>query len=325
MSINSSSKKSRFFIAFDRYAAAKTPFVAESQVKDYNTLRKHLYGFSDYSSQHIAFNNLNLRFYNEFVDYLTNKVIQMDGQTIGLKTNTVGKLIRMFKAFINYEMASKHITHVDLSAFRAPSEETHAIYLTERELGRIYALDLQKDQELEQIRDLFIVGCFTGLRYSDLSTLERKHIDFKYKNIVITQRKVHSSVTIPMIDYVPDIMRKYNYNLPKISKNRFNVKVKELGRLAKINQPVEVVNKKGNTRIVEQFAKWQLISSHTCRRSFCTNMFLCGMPSETLRLISGHKSPEAFKRYIRIDNHQAANELRNLRNRRNKTVAKMLL
>ena len=186
--------------------------------------------------------------------------------------------------------------------------------MSENELEKIYNLNLSDDKELEEIRDIFIVGCFTGLRYSDLSTLNPEHIDPTNEVINLKQRKVHKAVVIPMIDYVPTILKKYNYALPKVSSYKFNERVKELGERIKLTQKVEIVRKKGNTRVVDIYKKHELMSSHTCRRSFCTNMYLSGFPAEELMRISGHKSPAAFMRYIKVDNMQAANRLKALRN-----------
>lgn len=118
-----------------------------------------------------------------------------------------------------------------------------------------------------------------------------------------------------MIDYVPDILKKYNYDLPKISSYKFNERLKELGKEAKLKQKVEIVRKKGNLRVKEVHEKWEMMSSHTCRRSFCTNMYLSGFPAEEPMRISGHKSPAAFMRYIKVDNMQAANRLKELRSK----------
>lgn len=158
------------------------------------------------------------------------------------------------------------------------------------------------------------MAVWTGLRYRDLSALNSKHIDYITGNINIKQRKVHKAVIIPMIDYVPDILRKYHYNLPKVHSYKFNERVKELGQKIKLTHKVEVVRKKGNNRIAEVNKKWEMILSHTCRRSFCTNMYLSGFPAEELMKISGHKSPAAFMRYIKVDNFQAADRLKALRN-----------
>ncbi len=305
------------FDLLEKYIVEKTPMVSVDQVKDYKTLRKHLTNFKEYSSQPVTFRNLNMKFYNEFMDYLSNKAVKRDG-TVGLLTNSAGKVIRLLKGFVNYQVAKKVIPPVDLKVFKVVEEETDAIALNEKELGTIYNLDLREDKELEEIRDVFIVGCYTGLRYSDLSTLTSDHIDLNMEVISLKQRKVHKAVIIPMIDYVPDILKKYNYELPQISSYKFNERVKEIGQKAKLKQKVEIVRKKGNTRVSNIYEKWQLISSHTCRRSFCTNMYLSGFPAEELMKISGHKSPAAFMRYIKVDNFQAANRLKALRNGLNK-------
>lgn len=301
------------FKTLELYIEEKAPHVSKDQVKDYKTLRKHLTNFKEYSSQPVTFRNINLKFYNEFMDYLFYKAVKPDG-SVGLVTNSAGKVIRLLKGFINYQIAKGVIPTIDLKNFKVVEEETDAIYLNENELRAIYKLDLSSDKELEEIRDIFIVGCYTGLRYSDLSMLNSEHIDLVNENINIKQRKVHKAVIIPMIDYVPDILKKYNYELPKVSSYKFNERVKELGQKIKLNQKVEVVRKKGNQRITEISKKWELISSHTCRRSFCTNMYLSGFPAEELMRISGHKSPTAFMRYIKVDNQQAASRLKALRN-----------
>lgn len=301
----------------DLYIEEKKGKVSHDQIKDYRSLKKHLTNFKEHSSQPVTFRNLNLKFYNEFMDYLFYKAEKPDG-TVGLLTNSAGKVVRLLKGFVNYQIAKGTIPAVDLTHFKVVEEETDAIYLSENELAKIYNLNLSDDKELEEIRDIFIVGCYTGLRYSDLSTLSPEHIDVANETISLKQRKVHKAVIIPMIDYVPEILKKYNYDLPKISSYKFNERLKELGKKAKLKQKIEIVRKKGNLRVKEVHEKWEMMSSHTCRRSFCTNMYLSGFPAEELMRISGHKSPAAFMRYIKVDNMQAANRLKALRNSLNK-------
>ena len=235
------------FDALERYITEKALVVSADQIKDYRTLRKHLIAFKEHSSQPITFHNLNLIFYNEFMDYLFYKVIKPDG-SVGLLTNSAGKIIRLLKGFVNYQIDKGVIPPIDLKHFKVVEEETDAIYLSEKELSTIHELDLSDDKQLEEIRDVFITGCFTGLRYSDLSTLSPEHIDLDNEIINLKQRKVHKAVIIPMIDYVPEILKKYNYDLPKIPRYIFNERVKELGRRAKLKQKIEIVRKKGKER-----------------------------------------------------------------------------
>lgn len=301
-----------FFYLLDEYINEKQNLVSKNQVRDYRTLRKHLQNFASYSSQPICFQNMNLTFYNELMDYLSNKAKKPNGN-IGLLTNSAGKIIRLLKGFINYEVAKENISYINLKSFKVVEEETYAIYLSEQELADIYRLNLQDDEQLEKIRDLFIIGCYTGLRYSDLMALNKGQIDISNENIHLKQRKVHKSVIIPMIDYVPGLLEKYQYTLPHFSNYLFNKRVKELGQRTQLTQKIEIVRRKGNHTERTIHEKWELISSHTCRRSFCTNMYLSGFPAEELMRISGHKSPAAFMRYIKVDNLQAANHLKAFR------------
>lgn len=300
------------FLQLDRYIEEKKTKVVNDVIKDYNSLKKHLMGFKEYSSQPITFRNLNIQFYNEFVDYLNFTAIQKN-ETIGLKNNTVGKQIKNLKAFVRDRVEKKVIPFIDLKPFKTIVEEVDHIYLSEKELKTISDLDLSEKQELEKIRDLFLVGCYTGLRYSDLSNLSSANIDMNQELIQLTQRKVHKPVTIPLIDYVPDILKKYNLELPKIHLNDFNKGLKDIGELAGLKQQHVIVRKKGIKQVKEVFMKYELMSSHTCRRSFCTNMYLAGFPAEELMKISGHKSAKAFLTYIKVDNFQAANRLKELR------------
>lgn len=300
------------FLQLDKYIEEKKTKVVPDVIKDYNSLKKHLMGFKEHSSQPITFRNLNIIFYNEFVDYLTYTATQKD-ETVGLKNNTVGKQIKNLKAFVRDRVEKKVIPYIDLKPFKAIIEEVDHIYLSEKELKSIYDLNLSEQSELEQIRDLFIVGCYTGLRYSDLSSLNQANIDLNLELIQLTQRKVHKPVTIPLIDYVPTILKKYNLELPKVHLNDFNKSIKVIGKQAGLVQEYEIVRKKGIKQIKEVFKKYELISSHTCRRSFCTNMYLAGFPAEELMKISGHKSTKAFMTYIKVDNFQAANRLKELR------------
>lgn len=104
-------------------------------------------------------------------------------------TNSAGKVVRLLKGFVNYQMAKGTIPPINLKVFKVVEEETDANYLNERELDILYSLDLSYDKELEEIRDVFIIGCYTGLRYSDLSTLGIENIDFINENITLSNNE----------------------------------------------------------------------------------------------------------------------------------------
>ncbi len=89
----------------------------------------------------------------------------------------------------------------------------------------------------------------------------------------------------------------------------FNRELKEILKLSEFTEKVVIPTKKGTKTIEKTFEKWELVSSHTCRRSFCTNQFLRGVPSLLMRKISGHKTEKAFLEYIKVDEELAAKEV----------------
>ena len=184
-------------------------------------------------------------------------------------------------------------------SFKKPSEETFSIYLTESELMKMYnksGLPLY----LERVRDLFLIGCYTGLRFSDLSRLKKENITAD-GTINIKAEKTEKTVVVPIHPIVRQIFEKYNYQLPKIPANQnFNDYIKTVAERAKINELVTIERSKGIFEVGQTAEKHNFVSSHTARRSFATNAFLMDMPSISIMKITGHKTESAFMRYIKM-------------------------
>lgn len=94
--------------------------------------------------------------------------------------------------------------------------------------------------------------------------------------------------------------------MPQVSNVNFNNYIKVVAKLAGINELVKITHKKGNQIVEEIRPKYAWVTSHTCRRSFCTNEFLDGTPTNLIMAISGHKTEKAFRRYIKADQVQKA-------------------
>ncbi|HBS86461.1 MAG: hypothetical protein A2W91_19795 [Bacteroidetes bacterium GWF2_38_335] len=299
----------RFFDALDRFIEKSVNRVANDTVKDYRALKKHLMGFEKKYRQILTFKNINYNFYMDFVDYLAYDVIKPD-KGIGLSTNTIGKQIKNLKIFLRDCFKREIVTPFSLADFKSPSEYTETIYLNEDEISRISKLDLEKLGFPDYIlyRDIFVLGCSTGLRYSDFERLGPDHI--KNGFIHIRQKKVQKPVVIPLDANAEKILKKYENNLPSIDYFKFNVIVKELGRMAGIDEGVVITKKRGAVTKETTFKKYELIASHTCRRSFCTNQFMKGVPAQLIMRISGHKSEKNFLRYLKIDGKEAAEKMK---------------
>jgi integrase len=190
-----------------------------------------------------------------------------------------------------------------------PSDEgSKAIYLSLDELQRLH--DMQLKSENAAICDIFLIGCFTALRYSDYSKLTRDNLIGN--DIVIKTKKTGVVVRIPMHPYVREIFDKYHYFLPPMkSQQNFNKVIKTICKRAAITDPVRIERTVGLKIERKNYPKWQLVSSHTARRSGATNMYLAGIPVFRIMLITGHKTQESFFRYIRITAEENATILAN--------------
>jgi integrase len=194
---------------------------------------------------------------------------------------------------------------MDLSFFKVMDEEVDAVYLNWKELSAIYHLDLSEQPQLEKYRDLFVLGCLTGFRFSDYNDIKPEEV--RDGMLYVTQTKTVSSVIVPLKKDARHILiEKYNMQMPQVSNVNFNDYIKEVAKLAGINELVKITHKKGNQVVEEIKPKYAWVTSHTCRRSFCTNEFLDGTPTNLIMAISGHKTEKAFRRYIKADQVQKA-------------------
>jgi integrase len=279
----------------------------------YGNVKSHLQAFEKYRKKKITFQCFDFSFYEDFVDYLTFEHVHMRRQTVltGLKLNTIGKTIKHLRGFIKDRVKRKIIAPIDLTDFKIPEEESDAIYLSHKEIIKIYNVDLSGQPFLIEYRDLFVLACLTGLRFSDFSSLKPEDLqrDMLYKK----QEKSDHWVIIPLRHEAKLIFtRQFRDRIPALTNPEFNRHIKIIGRLAGIARQVKFSYKKGNETIVVIKPKYEWITSHTARRSFCTNEFLAGTPVELTMKISGHKRTKDFYKYIRISPEEAAQKIKEL-------------
>jgi integrase len=297
-----SAGKPDLFSFIDKFIEECRPIKAKGTILVYERAKKHLENFCKSVNKKIDFSDIDLEFYNSFIGYLTKE---------DYSQNTIGKQIKVLKTFLNEATERGINTTVEFKKkkFKRPTEEPEKIYLNMEEIDKIYKLDLSKDKQLDEIRDLFIIGCFTGLRFSDFSQLKPENI-MDGNKIRIRTSKTNELVIIPLHKYVKEIISKYNNKLPKaLSNPKMNLNLKHLGSLAKITDKMETAITKGGQLKKEAKEKYKLIGTHTARRSFATNLYLAGVPSITIMKITGHQTEKNFLRYIRISQEENANKL----------------
>ncbi|MEO7316039.1 MAG: phage integrase SAM-like domain-containing protein [Ginsengibacter sp.] len=308
---NDVSQNLGIYFQIDDYIQSKTKKVCKDMPRIYRNMKEHLLEFEAYRGEPITFASLNLTFYEEFVDFLMYDYVQRRRtiKIVGLKVNTVGKTVKQFRTFLRNRIRKGIIPPLDMDGWKILEEEVDAVYLNWDEIKKIFQVDLSRYPHLVDYRDDFVLGCMTGLRFSDFSKLMKDDLrgDMLYKK----QQKSDHWVVIPLRPEAKKILDdRFNNNTPSPTNAEFNRHIKRIAELAGISENIKHSHKKGNKDIVEVKPKYAWITSHTCRRSFCTNEFLAGTPVELIMKISGHKSVKDFYKYIRVTPEEAGQKIK---------------
>lgn len=197
--------------------------------------------------------------------------------------------------------------------FKAHKVPGFSIYLNEGEIKDLYNLDLTKTPHWERVRDLFIVGCWTGLRFSDFTAIKPENIQGEL--IHVKTFKTGEPVVIPIHNMVKKIMVKYSGKYPNslppaIANQKMNAYLKEIAKqVDSLQTPVEVEGTKGGLKFTETKQKWELVTTHTARRSFATNVYKSGYDAISLMKITGHRTEKSFLLYIKVTPEENAQKL----------------
>jgi len=309
--------QSYFWLLFNEFVTEKKGFVKD--VTDYDkSLRKHLMKAEELFGQELTFEAISQRtngFVHFFEKYLATNARGIEKRE-GLSINTIGKQLKNLKVFLHWCFDNNRISLFSLSHIVSCTEDVDATYLTSDELQLIENLQLNK--ELSKVRDLFLIGCETGLRFSDFSSLQQGQILGNNLEVIPIKTRKKTAISkqvlvIPISNRTYKILNKYKNNLPNFGQNQlnyFNNSLKQICREAGINSVISINRTHQQSLQSEQFEKWEVISSHTARRTFCTLKFLAGMPSESIMKFSGHTSERNFLKYLRIDNQLNADHFR---------------
>ena len=277
--------------------------------KGYKTTLNHLKNFAKQWHRALDFQTVDLEFHADYTKYLTVDPVGSDKKPLLLSANTVGMNFQRIKAVMN-EAVEKGLTKNEAfkgKYFIKQSEDADTIYLTEQELKAIRDFDFSENPRLDNARDLFLIGCYTGLRFSDFSILKPENISDGY--ISIRQTKTGNPVVIPVHRIVKEILAKYNGSPRSISNVKLNLYLKEIGeRIDCLKVTVSKTQTRGGSKFTKNYKKFELLTTHTARRSFATNEYHAGTPLLVIMAITGHKTEKAVMKYLRItpDDHARA-------------------
>jgi integrase len=298
-------EKNKFYDLIDRFISGEIHVAgkekSKSTLENYRATKVHLHGYEARMKSKLTFESINLEFFYKYVTYLKG---------LGLAHNTLAKDIKTLKVFMNEAVDLNYTDNLQFKQkkFRINEIDIENVYITEQEIIDLYNFDLSGYKRLEQVKDLFVFGCFVGLRFSDYNDVKPENIvmiDGEYFIKIIT-KKTKELVIIPCNPIVLNIFEKYSRNhnkLPKsISSQKFNTYIKEVCEKAGMKE-------QGRLSSDLSLPLYECISSHTARRSFATNYYLAGFPTLDLMKITGHKSERSFLKYIKVSKEDTAKRL----------------
>ncbi|MEQ7798178.1 site-specific integrase [Pedobacter sp. ASV1-7] len=291
------------FDFIDQYISDNSATRVKGSLSVYKSLKEHLKAYETAKRTRITFNLIDYKFFQSFQNFLiertkTNKAGEISSL---LNNTTIAKALSTLKTFLGYAKHHGILISDSYKSFKIKRETLEVIALTEQEFETLYSLDLSDNKRLAQVRDVFCFSCATGLRYSDLSQLNREHI--KASEIDLTVTKTKEKISIPLSHYSETILNKYkdlHKPLPVISSQNMNIYIKELCKEAGINDEIEIVRFRGSKREAIVYPKHELITIHTGRKTFVTLSLEKGMSTEEVMSISGHSDYRSFKRYVKV-------------------------
>jgi integrase len=239
-----------------------------------------------------------LEFFNEFTLFLFRQ---------NLHRNTVHDIIKTLKTFAKWAVKNNYVKEIDTSDWKIVEDEVLLFALDEDELSKIENLDLSEHPLLSKVRNLFLIQCYTGLRFSDLMELTIDSFDMSNKILRVRTIKTDSVVNIPITPKLQSVLAKDGFQLEFCANYTYNVKLKEIGQLAEVNAMIEFAEYKDGKKTITLKPKYELLSSHCGRRTFITNALRKGISERLIMKITGHKSLRSFEKYIKLTETEAQN------------------
>ncbi len=289
----------------------------ESQQKDWSVnTKKKIETFKTHIEAHcpkLKFEDITPIFLQSFIDYFKND--------LKLNNSTNHKYMKIFNWFLNWATKMGYNTNLAYKGFEfkfkgigTSDYQKNIVFLSWDELQHLNNLDLSNNKRLEYIRDIYSFCCFTSLRYSDIAHLKKNDIKTDNNNnhyLEILTVKTDDKLTIELNKYALAIWNKYkdqdlknNRLFPVPTNQKYNEYLKEVAELAGLKSKETVIEFKGNKRIETTYEKWELITTHTARKTFIINALYLGIQPDIIRSWTGHKDHKTMALYTKIVSEQ---------------------
>ncbi len=278
----------------------------EGSIKNYKTFQAQFDLYQkDYTK--LDFEDITIEFYNGFIRF-------MNGKKKPYRANTIGKHIARVKAIMRAALLEGLHTNTEFERkeFKILQVATDEVYLSETELLAVEKVDLSDKPHLELYRDIFLIGCYTAQRISDYNMISPHNIitlKTGGKAISLHQKKQKEIVIIPIKKELDAILKKYEYEPPRVHDQKLNEHIKTICKIAKITTPTEIEEIIGGKKVKTVHPKYAMVASHTARRTGATLMYNAGIPTIAIMKITGHKKESTFLKYIKVTKEETAEKL----------------
>lgn len=314
-----------FFEVYDVFLARKEKELHHRTIQKFRSSKKLLEAFTaKYYKRYFDFEKIDVNFIDEYKSYLQyeayNQKMKVEDKKKrkGFRDDTTAKYIENLKNFLkwSYERGFHTNTIFQHSQFRAKrNNNMDIVTMTIHELKKFYEFDLSEFPSLERVRDVFCFGAFTGQRWSDVTAFRKE--DLHGDTWIFESYKTGKETIIPLVGYsapAMDILKKYNYELPVISNQKFNDFVKDAAAKAELTRMVEINRSQGIKKLSYTKPLHEVISSHMARRtavSILLNVYR--LPVNQVMEITGHSDYKTLKRYIDRDRESLRSNLEQTR------------
>lgn len=267
----------------------------------YATAARHLREFGQASKYAVDFDTITLTFGDRYATYLLH--------TVKLTDNTVAKQILTLKRFLRWARDRGYTDATGFDRLSWKRQEPDIMTLTAAEVTALEHLVLPAGGYLDNARALFLLACYTGLRFSDLVSIRAEHL--RGQTLRMTTQKTRETVTVPLRPEALVVVEQLLAGKVRaITNQKLNDYLKELGQLAGIDAPVEVIRFRGGVRESTTVAKWERLGCHTGRRTFVTLSLERGLRPETIMKVTGHRGWKSFQRYVNVTSDAVEREFR---------------
>lgn len=271
--------------------------ITQSTIVTYNSLETALKAFQEHNNK-----PLTLEYFNDRSNIIQFKSFLSSDRK--LCDNTLCKRLTALRTYMRW-LGDSNIFQYNSNVFsiRQGKYQKEIISLSRAELQQI--INIKTDNEAwQRVLDVFVCNCFLGLRVSDLMTLDRGEFkqdsdgDFLYikENI-----KTGITVNIPITEIALRILQKYNFSLPTYASQYFNRELHKILKHYKLFEyPVTHIRKVQRENQNTTYLKRELITSHTCRKTFITLAVSNNIPLNVIMKASGHRQINTLSSYVEL-------------------------